>query len=127
MHGLQLILDLQVLLLPRASLILLCPPLTLPLVKITQRSVCKPVSITYTVKITFEFLKRLLKDELRLDLHKIVDRRYYAIFESTTVVRGIFEPGIEIQDKVTAIFTHLYYKHFYRQQPHLANVTIMLE
>jgi hypothetical protein len=49
------------------------------------------VSVTeveFYIKKTFEFLKRFLKDELKLDLYKIVDRRYYGIFEPATMLRS---------------------------------------
>lgn len=67
------------------------------------------VSVTeveFYIKKTFEFLKRFLKDELKLDLYETVDRRYFGIFEPTTIVRSIFEPGIKINDKDTATVSH---------------------
>jgi uncharacterized protein YutE (UPF0331/DUF86 family) len=66
------------------------------------------VSVTeaeYYIKKSFGFLKRFLKDELNLELIKIMDRRYYGIFEPT-LIRSIFEPEIEISDTVKAEVRH---------------------
>lgn len=64
------------------------------------------IEAEFYIKKTFEFLKRFLKDELKLDLHEVIENRYIAIFEPATIVRNIFEPGIAIHDKVTAAVTH---------------------
>jgi uncharacterized protein YutE (UPF0331/DUF86 family) len=56
----------------------------------------------FYIKTTYDFLKRFLNDELKLDLFKVIDRRYYGIFEPAQKIENIFESKVEIHDKVAS-------------------------